>query len=187
MSEEKNALILPRHIKELEEIEFENNNLEKLRGELISVAKALMSPISVEWEEISETSKRLQEEAEHPAFADMEWRFHAYGLIKSIKYYKQLKEDELARYADFIVKFARELKSSELTTPENKTVEIGESIHTKFKEIREKQPDLPLRFSDNVEKCVQGELNKLFGEEYFGIIEDVILEEESANGMGQHS
>ena len=185
MSEEKS--ILQRHIKELEDVRLENRRLEKLRDELISVAKAIMAPLSVEWEEISETSKKLQEEAEHPAFADMEWRLHAYSLIKSIKYYKQLKEDELARYADFIVKLAKELESLVQTTPENKPAEIGEAIHTKFKEIREKQPDLPLRFSDDSDRSVQGELNKIFGEESFGIIEDVISEEESTNGMGQRS
>lgn len=172
---------VPSYIQEIHKSTFRDRELDNLRRELVASMKDRIIPSAVVWEEMKKHSDRLKSETEDYLWKECSWILHAIELISKLEYYKKLKEEEIQKFADFVMKISKRVADIELELSSKDDEPKESDVNTIKAMAAELKIKLPLRKTRTGEESVYGELIKNFGMESASIVEKVVteLEEES--------
>lgn len=175
----------PEYITKVASVKFDDEKLSRSLGELVAKLRALLAPISTQWDKIERDEKALSKEAEDTIWKRCIWPRYALSLIEELDHYRTLKENEMQHFADFIEEFAERLEEvmQEKKEPEPPDPEF---IKSRAEEIIAQEPKLPLRKVVG-KRTVEGELNKEFGRDAFDLIASIIIDLEETNNERKHS
>lgn len=164
---------IPRYILDLENVKFQDVDVDMLRREFVAVFKSSFAQRAAVWSGVKLLKNKIEKECDDPIFSSMEWTRLVKNLLDKVDLYELLKEDESKRLFEYVLTMTKKLTEIENVNDDlEEIVGIGE-IRARADKILKDKGELPLRITAGRES-VEGNLRIEFGKDNIELINEVI-------------